>query len=96
MWRAGSKAWESVILRLFWKVEIIFAVSLCLTIFSTDFLEALGASPAQNEQVVRQCIMECGFGYMHAPVFHPSMRHAAPVRKDLPFRTVFNLLGMQI
>jgi len=60
---------------------------------STDFLEALGAFPAQKEEGVRRSVKGCGFGYMHGPIYHPSMLHAAAIRKELPFRTVFNLLG---
>lgn len=59
---------------------------------STDFLIGLGAQPEQGVSVALT-LKECGFGYMHAPVYHPSMRHAAPTRRELPLRTVFNVLG---
>ena len=42
---------------------------------------------------VEQCIETVGMGFMFAPVFHPSMRHAAPVRREIGIRTVFNILG---
>jgi anthranilate phosphoribosyltransferase len=42
---------------------------------------------------VGRCIEEVGIGFMFARTHHPAMRHVAPVRAELPFRTVFNLLG---
>lgn len=60
---------------------------------SADVLEALGAridlAPAQ----VAQCLEETGIGFMFAPTHHVSMKHAAPVRKELGVRTIFNILG---
>ncbi len=60
---------------------------------SADVLEALGAhinlSPAQ----VAACLEETGVGFMFAPNHHASMKHAAPVRKELGVRTFFNILG---
>jgi anthranilate phosphoribosyltransferase len=47
------------------------------------------AAPA----VVEKCLSEAGIGFFFAPTFHPSMRHAGPVRKELGMRTAFNLLG---
>ncbi|PYR25581.1 MAG: anthranilate phosphoribosyltransferase [Acidobacteria bacterium] len=49
----------------------------------------MGASPP----VVERCLAEAGIGFFFAPTFHPSMRHAAPVRRELGVRTAFNLLG---
>jgi anthranilate phosphoribosyltransferase len=43
--------------------------------------------------VVERCLAEAGIGFFFAPTFHPSMRHAAPVRRELGVRTAFNLLG---
>src|SRR5262249_19421168 len=43
--------------------------------------------------VVERCLIDAGVGFFFAPTFHPSMRHAAQVRKDLGVRTAFNLLG---
>jgi anthranilate phosphoribosyltransferase len=43
--------------------------------------------------VVERCVAEAGIGFFFAPTFHPSMRHAAPVRRELGIRTAFNLLG---
>jgi anthranilate phosphoribosyltransferase len=43
--------------------------------------------------VVEQCLEDAGIAFFFAPTFHPSMRHAAPARKELGIRTAFNLLG---
>ncbi|HUF52724.1 MAG TPA: anthranilate phosphoribosyltransferase [Dehalococcoidia bacterium] len=60
---------------------------------SADVLEALGARIDLAPQQVAQCIDETGFGFMFAQAFHPSMKHAAPTRRELGIRTVFNILG---
>jgi anthranilate phosphoribosyltransferase len=60
---------------------------------SADVLEALGFSLEQEPQRIAQSIDELGFGFLFAPSHHPAMRHAAPVRKELATRTVFNVLG---
>ena len=60
---------------------------------SADVLEALGAEIGLGPHEVGQCIEETGIGFMFARAYHPAMRHVAPVRAELPFRTVFNLLG---
>jgi anthranilate phosphoribosyltransferase len=60
---------------------------------SADVLEALGAEIGLGPEEVSQCIEEVGIGFMFARTHHPAMRHVAPVRAELPFRTVFNLLG---
>jgi anthranilate phosphoribosyltransferase len=60
---------------------------------SADVLEALGVSLELEPQEVCRCIDEVGIGFMFAPRFHPAMKHAAPVRRELGMRTVFNLLG---
>ncbi|MEE9262725.1 MAG: anthranilate phosphoribosyltransferase, partial [Dehalococcoidia bacterium] len=44
-------------------------------------------------EAVKQCIDEVGIGFMYAPTFHPAMKYAAPVRRELGIRTVFNILG---
>jgi anthranilate phosphoribosyltransferase len=56
-------------------------------------LEALGAEIGLGPKEVGRCIKEVGIGFMFARTHHPAMRHIAPVRAELPFRTVFNLLG---
>jgi anthranilate phosphoribosyltransferase len=60
---------------------------------SADVLEALGFSLEQAPERIARSIDELGFGFMFAPTHHPAMRHAAPVRRDLAARTVFNVLG---
>ena len=60
---------------------------------SADVLEALGFTLDQEPDRIARSIDELGFGFLFAPSHHPAMRHAAPVRKDLATRTVFNVLG---
>jgi len=60
---------------------------------SADVFEALGVRVTASPAVVERCLAEAGIGFFFAPTFHPSMRHAGPVRKDLGVRTAFNLLG---
>src|ERR687886_656412 len=60
---------------------------------SADVLEALGAEIDLPPEEVSRCIAEAGIGFMFARTHHPAMRFVAPVRAELPFRTVFNLLG---
>ncbi len=60
---------------------------------SADVLEALGAEIGLGPEEVGRCIEEVGLGFMFARTHHPAMRYVAPVRAELPFRTVFNLLG---
>ena len=60
---------------------------------SADVLEALGAKFDLPPRGVERCINEIGIGFMFAQAFHPAMRHAAPVRREIGIRTVFNILG---
>jgi anthranilate phosphoribosyltransferase len=60
---------------------------------SADVLEALGFDLEQPTERIERSIDELGFGFLFAPSHHPAMRHAAPVRRDLAARTVFNVLG---
>jgi anthranilate phosphoribosyltransferase len=60
---------------------------------SADVLEALGFSLELPPERIAQSIDELGFGFLFAPTHHPAMKHAAPVRKELAARTVFNVLG---
>ena len=60
---------------------------------SADILEALGVKIDLSENGVRKCIYEIGMGFMFAQSFHPAMKYAAPVRRELGIRTVFNILG---
>jgi anthranilate phosphoribosyltransferase len=60
---------------------------------SADVLEALGFDLEQSPERIARSIDELGFGFMFAPSHHPAMKHAAPVRRELGTRTVFNVLG---
>lgn len=60
---------------------------------SADLFEALGVNVAAEPAVVERCLDEAGIAFFFAPTFHPSMRHAAPTRRELGVRTAFNLLG---
>jgi anthranilate phosphoribosyltransferase len=60
---------------------------------SADVLEALGAGIELGPEQVSLCIRETGIGFMFARTHHPAMKFVAPVRAELPFRTIFNLLG---
>ncbi len=60
---------------------------------SADVLEALGFDLELPPERITRSIDELGFGFMFAPTHHPAMQHAAPVRRELAARTVFNVLG---
>ena len=60
---------------------------------SADVLEALGVRIELPPEAVERCLREIRIGFMFAPAYHPAMRYAAPVRREIGIRTVFNLLG---
>lgn len=60
---------------------------------SADLLEAAGVNLRCTPQDIQRCINEVGIGFMFAPVFHPAVKHAVPIRKSLGVRTLFNMLG---
>ena len=60
---------------------------------SADVLEALGVAVDLPPERVAELVDEIGVGFMFAPVHHPAMRHAMPVRREMAARTVFNVLG---
>lgn len=60
---------------------------------AADCLEALGVNIALSPAAASRCLREVGLCFLFAQTYHPAMKHAAPVRKDLGFRTIFNLLG---
>lgn len=60
---------------------------------SADVLHALGVKIDLDPAGVQRCLDTAGIGFLFAPTFHPGMKHAAPVRRELGVRTVFNLLG---
>ncbi|MEX0728199.1 MAG: anthranilate phosphoribosyltransferase [Planctomycetaceae bacterium] len=60
---------------------------------SADVLETLGVNINLTPEQVGKCIDELGIGFCFAPLFHGAMKHAAPIRKELGFRTIFNFVG---
>ena len=60
---------------------------------SAEVLEALGANIALTPAQTGAAIDQLGLGFMFAPAHHSAMKHAAPVRKELGVRTLFNILG---
>ncbi len=60
---------------------------------SADILEALGANLNLTPGQIAQCIDQTGVGFMFAPNHHSAMKYAAPVRRELGVRTLFNILG---
>jgi anthranilate phosphoribosyltransferase len=60
---------------------------------SADVLEALGANINLKPGQIARCIDEAGVGFMFAPLHHGAMKHAAPVRRELGVKTIFNILG---
>ena len=60
---------------------------------SSNVLEYLGVKFSNDENHLKKCLDRSNICYLHAPIFHPSMKNVAPIRKDLGFKTFFNLLG---
>jgi len=60
---------------------------------SADLLEALGINISLAPGQVLECIERTGIGFLYAPLLHPAMANAAPARKALGIRTIFNILG---
>lgn len=67
--------------------------SVSSTCGSADVLEALGVNVNLSPEQVAKCVDNIGIGFMFAPNHHSAMKHAAPVRRELGIRTLFNLLG---
>lgn len=67
--------------------------SVSSTCGSADILEKLGVNVNLTPQQVAHCVEKIGVGFMFAPNHHSAMKHAAPVRRELGVRTLFNLLG---
>lgn len=66
------------------------ATSLC---GCADVLEELGVNISQTPEKVRSCMEQANMGFMFAPLYHKSMKHVANTRRQLGFRTLFNILG---
>lgn len=60
---------------------------------SADVLEGLGVKIELDAEEVAYCLEEAGIGFMYAQKFHPAMRYAGPVRREIGIRTAFNVLG---
>jgi anthranilate phosphoribosyltransferase len=60
---------------------------------SSDVLSVLGVSTNLGPALLRRCLAELGIAFLFAPMFHPGLVRLAPVRRQLPFRTIFNLVG---
>jgi anthranilate phosphoribosyltransferase len=60
---------------------------------SADVFEELGVNVAAPPHVVEESLRSANIAFFFAPTFHPSMKHAAPIRRDMGIRTTFNLLG---
>lgn len=60
---------------------------------AADVLEVLGVPINHDAAAAKKHLEKPGFVFLFAPAYHPAMKHVAPVRKELGFRTVFNLLG---
>jgi anthranilate phosphoribosyltransferase len=60
---------------------------------SHDVLEALGVDPAPGPELARRCLVELGLCFMFAPVYHAATKNVAGPRREVGFRTLFNLLG---
>lgn len=60
---------------------------------SADVLQCLGVNINATLNTIERCIEEVGIGFLFAPLMHKAMKHAVEVRKNLGFRTIFNLLG---
>jgi anthranilate phosphoribosyltransferase len=60
---------------------------------SSDVMRALGLRVDLSAEQAEVSLRKDGFAYLHAPAFHPGMRHAGPVRQELGVRTAFNMIG---
>jgi anthranilate phosphoribosyltransferase len=60
---------------------------------SADVLEALGVRLDVGEEIVRACVAEAGIGFLYAPTYHHALGYLGPIRRQLAFRTIFNVLG---
>ncbi len=60
---------------------------------SSEVLAELGVDIEAPLDTLRRCLDDLGITFLYAPRFHPGLRHAAPIRRLLPFRTIFNMIG---
>lgn len=60
---------------------------------SADVLQALGVAIDMRPRAAARCLQEAGICFLFAQAYHPAMKHVAPIRRELGFRTMFNILG---
>ena len=60
---------------------------------SADLLEAFGVNLSMSPQTAKQCLEQANLCFLFAPAYHAGFKHAAPVRKAMGIRTLFNILG---
>jgi len=60
---------------------------------SSDVLKYLGVRLSNDQDYLKKCLDKGSFCYLHAPLFHPAMKNVASVRRELKFKTFFNVLG---
>lgn len=63
---------------------------------SSNVLEQLGIKFSNETDFLKRCLDEAGICILHAPLFHPAMKHVAPIRRDLGVKTFFNMLGPMV
>ncbi|WP_081180712.1 anthranilate phosphoribosyltransferase [Colwellia sp. PAMC 21821] len=60
---------------------------------SADLLEAFGVNLTMSPEVASECLAQANICFLYAPAYHTGFKHAAPVRKAMAIRTLFNILG---
>jgi len=60
---------------------------------SSDVLHELGVDVQLSPELSEKALNEIGIAFLYAPLYHPAMKHVAPIRKELEFRSIFNILG---
>ena len=63
---------------------------------SSNVMEYFGFKFTANQEALKRCMDETNILFMHAPMFHPAMKHVAPIRKELGVKTFFNMLGPMV
>lgn len=63
---------------------------------SSNVMEFLGIKFSNNPDFLECCLEQAGICVLHAPLFHPAMKHVAPIRKELGVKTFFNMLGPMV
>ena len=63
---------------------------------SSNVMEYLGVKFSNDEAFLNRCLNKAGICILHAPLFHPAMKHVAPIRKELGVKTFFNMLGPMV